>query len=194
MRIIAGKRKGLRLSTFRNRDIRPTADFLKELIFNVLGDVVKSSCVLDIFAGTGSLGIEALSRGAARAIFIESNSFAQRLIQRNLEKCDLAQYAAIIGTNANSALKLLSGRKLKFDLIIADPPYQKKLVLETIKSIEENDLLKPGGWFVIEQSSRAEILLPDKYVLKTQKIKGDSAVLFFVYEREAESSDLPGDI
>ena len=148
MRIIAGERKGLRLNSFRNSSIRPTADSTKELIFNVIRENVNSSRVLDIFAGTGGLGIEALSRGAAEAVFIESNRSAQNLIRNNLEKSGYTHKAKVLGLPFEKALGLLSKQENRFDLILADPPYEKGYAQRTIDYVSAGSLLRPGGSLV----------------------------------------------
>lgn len=183
MRIIAGERKGLRLISFRNSSIRPTADSTKELIFNVIHENVNASRVLDIFAGTGGLGIEALSRGATEAVFVESNRSAQNLIRNNLEKTGYLEKTKILRLSFERAIKLLSKQKNQFDLIFADPPYQKGYPQSTVEAVATGDLLLPGGCLIIEQSSREQMLSSEKYKLITEKKRGDSTILFYRYEQ-----------
>ncbi len=184
MRVIAGERKGLRLNSFRNSSIRPTADSTKELIFNVIHEKMDESRVLDIFAGTGSLGIEALSRGATEAVFVESNRPAQNLIRNNLEKTGYLEKSKILGMPFERALKLLGKQKNQFNLIFADPPYLKGYPQSTVEKVSADELLSPGGCLIIEQSLKEQVLFSEKYKLIAEKKRGDSTILFYGYEQE----------
>ncbi|MFQ5707245.1 MAG: 16S rRNA (guanine(966)-N(2))-methyltransferase RsmD [bacterium] len=180
MRVIAGTKKGVRLSVVKVPWIRPTSDSVKELIFNVLGDEVESSLVLDLFAGTGSLGIEALSRGAAKAIFIEKTREAQRLIENNLRKTRLTNKAEVLKTSTEMACKKLSKQEIVFDLIFADPPYGRRLASQTLTLVAQFHLLAAQGRLVIEHSFR-EVLSEsvEDLTLGFQKRQGESTVSFY---------------
>ena len=123
MRIISGTSKGRRLVTPKNQGLRPTSDRVKESVFNILGEIVEEKVVLDLFAGTGNLGIEALSRGARRAIFVEKGRQAVRLIQRNLAQCGMDGRSEIIPKDVNRAIGILKQRGESFDVILMDLPY-----------------------------------------------------------------------
>jgi 16S rRNA (guanine(966)-N(2))-methyltransferase RsmD len=182
MRVISGTKKGVRLSTIKHSFIRPTTDRTKELIFNVIDGLVKDSFILDIYAGSGSLGIEALSRGAAKAVFIENDKHALKVLRNNIEKTGFVDRANILSDSAEKGMKKLAGLAFKFDLIFADPPYSKSLAFETIEGIVKFNLLQKGGLFIIEHSSRDELQYStDKIILKSRKRSGDSAVSFFQY-------------
>lgn len=181
MRIIAGSRKGLRLVSTKTRSLRPTTDRTKETMFNVIAGYVTGSDVLDIYAGTGSLGIEALSRGAAKAIFIENNRQIREVLARNLDASGFANLSEVIGTPAENALKWLGNQARKFDLIFADPPYRQNLSLATVKSVNANQLLARGGWLIVEHGSETELVSTDKYELKISKRQGDSTISFYHY-------------
>src|SRR6184192_2607504 len=122
MRIIAGSRKGHTIHAPRGHDTRPTADRVRENVFNLVGPVDEMA-VLDLFAGSGAMGLEALSRGAASAVFVESDREAQRAIERNLEKLDL-KGARIIKTDARRALAAEAAAGSRYDLVLVDPPYR----------------------------------------------------------------------
>jgi 16S rRNA (guanine(966)-N(2))-methyltransferase RsmD len=182
MRVVAGIKRGFKLAAVTKGTIRPTSERTKQVIFNVLKDALPNSVVLDIFAGSGSLGIEALSRGAAKAIFIESEMAAIKLLIDNLKKTGFFEQAEIFKTTAEKAVKKLSELNIQFDLIFADPPYEGTLAHDTVGRIQDAKLLKSGGWLAIEHSSRTQLTpAAGNLVLKKQKQHGDSTVSFYQY-------------
>jgi 16S rRNA (guanine(966)-N(2))-methyltransferase RsmD len=183
MRVISGIKKGIRLTPLKNPAVRPTTDRTKEVIFNVLGGWLEDKVVLDIFAGTGSLGIEALSRGAAKAIFIEQNRFARRTIVENLTKTDFLDRAEILQLDAGKALRLLAKRAQKYDTIFLDPPYGKGVETAAIALVAQHDLMNRDGRLVIEHSAKTDL---GEHIgiyrrISIKKI-GDTEVSFFSYE------------
>ena len=153
MRVITGTARGRRLKTPENYDIRPTTDNVKESVFNIIQFDIEGRRVLDLFAGTGQLGIECLSRGAAEAVFIDENTAAVKIVKENLKTCGFT--AAVLQQDALSYLRHCG----RFDLVFVDPPYDSGLyesVLETINSV---DILSDGG-IILCESSR-EKTLPD---------------------------------
>lgn len=153
MRVITGSARGRRLKTPETYDIRPTTDNVKEAVFNIIQFDIEGRRVLDLFAGTGQLGIEALSRGAAEAVFVDRDRESVKIVKENLKACSLQ--AAVRQEDALTALR----REEKFDLIFVDPPYDAGLygpVLETIKSV---DKLTDGGIIICE--ARSTEPLPD---------------------------------
>ncbi len=153
MRVITGTARGRRLRTPENYDIRPTTDNVKESVFNIIQFDIEGRRVLDLFAGTGQLGIECLSRGAAEAVFIDENTAAVKIVKENLKTCGFT--AAVLQQDALSYLRHCG----RFDLVFVDPPYDSGLyesVLETINSV---DILSDGGIILCE--SRREKSLPD---------------------------------
>ena len=153
MRVITGTARGRRLKTPENYDIRPTTDNVKESVFNIIQFDIEGRRVLDLFAGTGQLGIECLSRGAAEAVFIDENTAAVKIVKENLKTCGFT--AAVLQQDALSYLRHCG----RFDLVFVDPPYDSGLyepVLETINSV---DILSDGGIILCE--SRREKTLPD---------------------------------
>lgn len=177
MRVIAGKAKGYRLSAPKGYEVRPTSDRAKEAVFNILGEKTSGAAVLDLFAGTGSLGIEALSRGAETAVFIEHDSRAVRSILANVQKTLFESETQVIETSAKKALQLLKSQEKQFDLIFLDPPYKIDLAeLETIlSSIVEFNLLNKSGLIIVEHSSRINLSVPEKLKQAEPRKYGDTA-------------------
>lgn len=124
MRIISGKAKGVKLSALSSRRTRPILDRAKESLFSILGDSLPDSVVLDIFAGTGSLGIEALSRGADRCLFIDNSPNAIRVIKKNLQDAGLQKRAVVLNISVFRLLDFLKNKHIHFDLILVAPPYK----------------------------------------------------------------------
>ena len=153
MRVITGSARGRKLKTPENYDIRPTTDNVKEAMFNILQFDIEGRRVLDLFAGTGQLGIEALSRGAAEAVFVDADRDSVRIVKENLKNCGLR--AAVIQTNALDYLRSAG----KFDLIFVDPPYDAGLYEPVLKSINSVDNLSDGGIIVCE--ARRDTVLPE---------------------------------
>ncbi|MDI7259628.1 MAG: 16S rRNA (guanine(966)-N(2))-methyltransferase RsmD [Thermodesulfobacteriota bacterium] len=180
MRVISGASKGRRLVTPKSYSLRPTSDRVKESIFNILGDEVEGKVVLDLFAGTGNLGIEALSRGAEKAIFVERGREAIRIIHRNLLQCGFMEQSEIIPKEVNRAIGILERRGEAFDLIFMDPPYEKGLIRKTLFKLSLCRIYHNGSVLVIEHSPRES--LPKKmeeWDLIRQKKMGDTMVSFF---------------
>jgi 16S rRNA (guanine(966)-N(2))-methyltransferase RsmD len=136
--------------------------------------------VLDLFAGTGSLGIEALSRGAARAIFVEKHPVAQKAITQNIQRAGFVHNTSLLRMPVNRAVVFLARQQMNFDLIFADPPYAENIINNTIDDIIKHNILKPGGWLVFEHSSHAEIQdAISKFSCQVKKTQGETEVSFF---------------
>ncbi len=152
MRIISGSARGKKLGTFAGTSIRPTADRVREALFSILLSRLGSLeglQVLDLFAGTGALALEALSRGAADAVLIEPNARACALIRRNADRCGLSDHLTLLRGSAPSLLSRLTDHK-SFDLIFLDPPYGRGLLLPALIAICEQGLLAPEGLICVE--------------------------------------------
>lgn len=152
MRIIGGALRGRTLLSVRGRETRPTADRLRESLFNILGPAVREKAVLDLFAGTGALGLEALSRGAVFAAFVEIDWAALDVIRKNIDRCGVADAAAVIRCNAAAHLTPLKGLGRRFDLIFMDPPYGRDLVRPALENLLRADLLTAGARIVVEHA------------------------------------------
>ena len=179
MRIVAGSRKGARIFAPRGMDTRPTGDRVREAVFNLVGPVDGAS-VLDLFAGSGAMGLEALSRGAASVVFVESDRDACRTIQRNLDKLDLdgAEIAC------RDTLRFLAAERRRFDLILVDPPYDVVESVAVRLALYLPAVLADNGLVVLESSARDEPELPPLAV-RTSRRYGSARVTLF------ESADGP---
>ncbi len=153
MRGISGTCRGRKLLEPRGRELRPTTDQVKEALFNIIQFDVEGRRVLDLFAGTGQLGIEALSRGAARCTFVDAAAESIRLIRENLRRCGLEGDVR----QCDSLSFIRQGER--YDLIFLDPPYDAGLLEKAMEAIREFDILSKGGIMICE--SRAETVLPD---------------------------------
>lgn len=145
MRVIAGKHRSRILLEFEGREIRPTTDRVKESLFNILQNKTPGAEVLDLFCGSGNLGIEAISRGAKSSVFVDSNKKSIALTNQNLK--NLKEEAETFNYDATNYLNLTDK---KFDIIFLDPPYKSEKGAETLKIISEKDILKDGGIAVFE--------------------------------------------
>jgi 16S rRNA (guanine966-N2)-methyltransferase len=182
MRIIAGELKGRRLRTPTWEGLRPTSDKLRETLFNIIAGQVAGARVLDLYAGTGAIGIEALSRGAAHVTFVEDDVRAIRLIEQNLRQSGIPERYAIIrfrlGTrqNRNDLMRLLQRRA--FDLVLLDPPYDESDLASAVALAEP--LLAPGGLLVLEHARRRTAPHAAGAIVRTRTVKsGDSALSFY---------------
>ncbi|HEX3353903.1 MAG TPA: 16S rRNA (guanine(966)-N(2))-methyltransferase RsmD [Terriglobales bacterium] len=186
MRVIAGKFRSRPLQSLRGMDLRPTADRLRETLFNVLSagnpDTFVGSVWLDLFAGTGAVGIEALSRGAARVLFVESSSSAAGLIERNLKSLGVAGGVEVLKGDASRALGVLEARETAFDFIFLDPPYRmENIYVQTLQALSQSaTLLKPNSVIIAEHDKRSD---PGDSFGPLQRFRilkqGDAALSFY---------------
>ncbi|MBI1883048.1 MAG: 16S rRNA (guanine(966)-N(2))-methyltransferase RsmD [Chlamydiae bacterium] len=182
MRIIAGLAKGRLFKTVPGLDVRPTADRVRESIFNILGPRMEGSRVLDLFAGSGALGLESLSRGASSAIFIEKSKRAARVIEKNI--VDLGfESARVMTLDVFRSMSILSKKEERFDFVFADPPYRlfdESWIFEVWKVVQS--LLEREGIFILEHPSRWTP--PQKVgnlVLKDSRKYGQTQISFFTH-------------
>ncbi|HLS90269.1 MAG TPA: 16S rRNA (guanine(966)-N(2))-methyltransferase RsmD [Limnochordia bacterium] len=178
VRVIAGTARGVPLKAPKGGRTRPTADRVKESLFGIIGARVVDADVLDLFAGTGALGIEALSRGARRAVFVESDRQVAAILRQNLKKCRLEEAATLV-VKRLPPRSPLPGEWLPFDLVLMDPPYEAGLVAPTLEWLVRDRLVKPGGWVVVEHSVKEEIpsRLQNLSLIRT-KAFGETLVTF----------------
>lgn len=151
LRVITGSAKGRPLKSVKGREVRPTADRVKESLFNVIGGRVVEANFLDLFAGSGAVGIEALSRGANSCVFVELMSPHLKVVAENLANTHLEGRAELLRRDARAAVADLSRRQRKFDLIFVDPPYGQELVPACLELIATHGLLAADGWVITEQ-------------------------------------------
>jgi 16S rRNA (guanine966-N2)-methyltransferase len=152
LRIIGGVLKGKKLYSTHDRSIRPTADKLREAIYNILFQHVPGAVVLDLFAGTGALGIEALSRGAESVVFVDNRRSALSVIKKNIDACKLDQKAIVVKWNIRQNLNCLRSKKQNFDLVFLDPPYDNNLIKPALFNLDQSQSLKNGACIVVEHS------------------------------------------
>jgi 16S rRNA (guanine966-N2)-methyltransferase len=179
MRIISGTSKGRKLTTLKSQAIRPTSDRVKESIFNILGGEVEGKVVLDLFAGTGNLGIEALSRGAKKVLFVEKGRQALRLIQRNLSQFRMRERSEILPKDVSRAIGILNQRGESFDLMLMDPPYEKGLIQKTLWKLHSHRIYHEESILVIEHDRREPIpKRVEGWTLIRQREIGDTVISF----------------
>ena len=156
MRVITGTARGRKLGQLQGMDTRPTTDQVKESIFNIIQFDIEGRRVLDLFAGTGQLGIEALSRGAAGCTFVDQRRDAAALVRSNLKLCRLSDRARVV---QGEALSFLASDRERYHLVFLDPPYQTELLENALKKIAEIDILMENGIIICE--SPADKVLPE---------------------------------
>ena len=150
LRVIAGSAKGRRLATLRTLALRPTPDRVREALFNILGARLDGAAVLDLFAGSGAIGLEALSRGARHAIFVEAHAPACRLIENNLRLCGLHAQGSVFCQDVLDALAAIKKQGQAFEVIFLDPPYRTSLVEEALFQLGDGRLLTAQGQVIAE--------------------------------------------
>src|SRR5262244_3289510 len=158
MRIVSGSAGGLHLKVPKGHKLRPTADQVKEAIFNILASrfLLTDITVLDLFAGTGALGIEALSRGARFAVLVDANPEAHRVIRENLRAAGLRRQGRVIRAYAAKGIRVVEGQGLRFGGVFLDPPYGEGWVDKTLRLLARSAILAPGAWVVVEHGQREE--------------------------------------
>jgi len=184
MRVIAGIYKGRRLKTLEGLSVRPTSDRMRETLFNILAPRIEGARFADVCAGSGAIGIEALSRGAGLVTFIESSLKAARIISENLRNCGIGwEEYRVINRDVIRALKNLASEKAQFDIIYFDPPYDSDIYTSVMWLIAKNDLLAEGGALIVEHR-RQTPLLPNYDQLRPyrQVTQGESLLTFFGVE------------
>ncbi|MGV3651418.1 MAG: 16S rRNA (guanine(966)-N(2))-methyltransferase RsmD [Devosia sp.] len=178
MRIIAGRFRGKQLTSPEGDAIRPTADRVRESVFNILasrlGPGFEGVRVLDLFAGTGALGLEALSRGAASAVFVETDAEARGLIRDHIQAFGVAGTAKLLRRDA-TALGA-AGTMGPVDLVFLDPPYGKGLGEQALSSLRDGNWLTPETLLVLEESAEVDITLPEGFALEDRRVYGAAAI------------------
>ncbi len=181
MRVITGSARGRRLKELKGMEIRPTTDRVKEAIFSIIQFDVEGRKVLDLFGGTGQMGIEALSRGASRCVFVDIRKEAVQLIKENLRHTELEDRAEVV---QEDYLSFLNRSREKFDLIILDPPYETEIIKKALQSITSIDKVSENGIIICENGSNSEWpILPEPYELQKEYRYGNVRVA--LYRRRA---------
>ncbi len=179
MRIIGGTLKGKKLVPLRGMAIRPTADRTREAIFNIIGTKIDGAQVLDLFAGTGAFGLEALSRNSAQAVFIDHDAGAIKTIEKNITACGMQDRAQVIRWDITRNLKCLGSASLAFDIVFMDPPYNRNAVLPTLRHLSQGEVLNPGAAVIVEHSPSEVISEKSEgFTLINQRRYGKTLVSF----------------
>jgi 16S rRNA (guanine966-N2)-methyltransferase len=190
MRIVGGRLKGRNLASPSSRDIRPTADRLRESLFNILihayDDPISGARVLDLFAGTGALGIEAISRGGAFALFVDNGTEARALLRNNVESLGLGGVTKVYRRDATSLG--LAHPMEPFSLVFLDPPYTKKLAEKALASLRDGGWLTPAALLVVEEAKAAEFAAPDGFEELERRAYDDTE---FTFLRQSLNSQSP---
>ncbi|MFH1653976.1 MAG: 16S rRNA (guanine(966)-N(2))-methyltransferase RsmD [Pseudomonadota bacterium] len=188
MRVIAGTAKGRKLVAPKGIfPTRPVLDKVKGAIFNILFDVTDLT-VLDLFAGTGAIGIEALSRGAKRAVFVDNNRVALASLKKNIQSTGFENSSRVIDAHVARAIKMLQRREEKFDLIFIDPPYEKNLVNTTLSQLAETSIFQKDAIIIIEHSPK-EMVEPVKAFALTETRKYGQTRISFLKPSQQEQTD-----
>ncbi|WP_242847987.1 16S rRNA (guanine(966)-N(2))-methyltransferase RsmD [Inediibacterium massiliense] len=181
--MIAGSAKGMKLKAPKGQNTRPTTDRVKESLFSMIHSYLVDSFVLDLFSGTGSLGIEALSRGAEAAYFVDNNKMSIQVIKDNIEHTGYKEISNVFFSDVGKMIKEFGQKEKKFDVIFMDPPYLKDFIIPCIEDISIHKILKEEGIIVVEHD--IEDLLPDQIQNLTKlKEKKYGNTLITIYSKE----------
>lgn len=182
MRVVAGTARGRQLHAPTGDRVRPTADRVKEALFSSLTSsfgTLEGLAILDLFTGSGNLGIEAISRGADRVFFVDNSLESLQFVRKNLQLTGFADKSTIIRADAVAAVRQLTAAAGKFDIIFADPPYADIALTEKLlTAIVSGELLRHVGVMVLESSSKAAITIPEGLALTAKKVYGDTTLIF----------------
>jgi 16S rRNA (guanine966-N2)-methyltransferase len=197
LRIIGGTARGRRLQTpskstakYPGQLIRPTADRSREALFNIIGQEVKAATVLDLYAGTGALGLEALSRSAIRTVFVDNNPQAVQLIEKNIELCGFSDRTLVLERDLSKGLYFLAKQlpEVKFSIIFIDPPYRKGLSSTMLQEIEKTDILSSDALIVVEEDAIADLSsMATELNLVDQRRYGETG--FWFYRRTSSENN-----
>ena len=189
MRVIAGQAKGTKLTSIKGSQVRPTLDQVKETLFNILGHDLSGEYFLDLFGGSGAIGIEALSRGAEKVVWVENNRQSHDLIHANLEKCrfknnDESKSSCfdweLLKMGALQALPILEKKSFKFDVIYIDPPFADNLYEKCLIDLSKSQLLKEEALIVVEHHNKNVLQeIYGKLLLNDQRQSGDTSLSFY---------------
>ena len=171
MRVIAGEKRHLLLKTLNDLSIRPTTDKIKETLFNMIQFDVQGVNFLDLFAGTGAIGIEALSRGAKMATFVDNNDKSIKVIKENLEHTGLSEKANVIKSDARLSLENLSRKNESYDIVFMDPPYDKDLYRPVFEKLSKSNIINNDSIIILEVALKDDAVGIEDLGFKISKIK-----------------------
>jgi RNA methyltransferase, rsmD family len=186
VRVISGSARGLKLNTPGDDRVRPTTDRVKESMFNIIQDWVYDSQVLDLFAGSGALGIEALSRGASQAVFCDNSLDSIKIIKSNIEKARVADRSQIVSGDFKRCLRDMEAKNQSFDMIFVDPPYYEGLFEEVLDTISSCKILKKDGMVIVEHDAKKPIGQVEGLEVYKEKKYGITMLTFYCLEDDDE--------
>lgn len=187
--MIAGAYRGRSLRAVAGAEVRPTSDRLRETLFNILSPSIRGSRFLDLCAGSGAVGIEALSRGASHVTFIESSRRARSSIEANLRTLGIADGARLITRDALTALKHLAEMSEQFDLVFFDPPYASELYDNVLSKLAESNLIGPDSIVIVEHRAKHRLAASFSHLKLYRQVKqGESAFSFYKLEDDLETA------
>ncbi|MFY9114533.1 MAG: 16S rRNA (guanine(966)-N(2))-methyltransferase RsmD [Dethiobacteria bacterium] len=182
MRIIGGLCRGIKIKAPQHKDVRPTPDMVREALFDIIGDRIQDRNFIDLFAGSGAVGIEALSRSAKSCIFIEKNFLCVKIINENLKNTGLSSRATVLNADVMSGLKKLSKKITGVSYVFLDPPYNSSMIPEVLKGIHCSALLLPEGLAIVEHHKKKEIWA-ENWALVSRRDYGETALSFLKMEQ-----------
>jgi len=188
IRIISGIYKGRRLKIVPSDSVRPMQDKVKGALFNILGDRVRGTVCLDGFAGTGSVGLEALSRGAGKCVFVDEFYPSIKVIRQNIAKCDAEEKAVVLHREFNRAVIDLAKEGVRFDLVFLDPPYSLLEERNPLKVLRKRGVVKPGGLIVLRHYFKIKPKLGDFKLERRVSLGDDVLALFAASPPEAPAA------
>lgn len=186
VRVISGSARGLKLNTPGDDRVRPTTDRVKESMFNIVQDWAYDSQVLDLFAGSGALGIEALSRGASQAVFCDNSLDSIKIIKSNIEKARVADRSQIVNGDFKRCLRDMEAKNQSFDMIFVDPPYYEGLFEEVLDTIRSCKILKKDGIVIVEHDAKKPIGQVEGLEVYKEKKYGITMLTFYCLEDDDE--------
>ena len=169
MRVISGTKRGLKLESLDGLDTRPTLDRVKESIFSMIFDMPYDAKVLDLFAGSGGMGIEALSRGSRSAVFVDKSAQACAVVRNNIRKSGFEDKSAVVNTDSADYIQKASHSGEAFDIIFLDPPYGPDILTETLAQIHKAGILAEGGVIVVESDNGTDVDIQNYKLLKDKR-------------------------
>ncbi len=179
MRIISGIARGRRIDSPKGMDTRPTLDRVRESVFGIIQFQLTGTTVLDLFAGSGAMGLEALSRGAVHAIFNDRSRICTDIIQRNIKTLGFEGRARVYGLDFRGTIDVLATAKQRVDIVFIDPPYLSGLAQEAVDLIFKSGILSAAGIAVVEHTPKYDIAAPDHSIKRPTRIYGSVAVSIF---------------
>lgn len=186
VRVISGSARGLKLNTPGDDRVRPTTDRVKESMFNIVQDWVYDSQVLDLFAGSGALGIETLSRGASQAVFCDNSLDSIKIIKSNIEKARVVDRSQIVSGDFKRCLRDMEAKNQSFDMIFVDPPYYEGLFEEVLDTIRSCKILKKDGIVIVEHDAKRPIGQVEGLEVYKEKKYGITMLTFYCLEDDDE--------